>query len=269
MNYWMRSGRKPMYSPRCCGRTCWTCERYLETIQHVRASSKPCPNVAIVSWPRLRMRARLNSGAASARETQPAIPDAIVGREQELIRLKTLGRRWLADSGKRSSLPAPTGIGKTALVEAACQLMVDHVVGQRGQRSMRGRAQQEGRLLLRHGNPATALRFRSRGNRRPGFSRARAGMAGCAPPANLTQPQDARSSQPKAPGDLCRALEELAKEKALVLVFEDLQWANDSTLELISALARRRTPAKLMLLATYSSHYASAEHPLKALNRTW
>jgi predicted ATPase len=78
---------------------------------------------------------------------------------------------------------------------------------------------------------------------------------------------DARSTPPKAPGDLCRALEELAKEKALVLVFEDLQWANDSTLELISALARRRTPAKLMLLATYSSHCTSAEHPLKALKQ--
>ncbi|MHB1673246.1 MAG: ATP-binding protein [Acidobacteriaceae bacterium] len=78
---------------------------------------------------------------------------------------------------------------------------------------------------------------------------------------------DARSMQLKAPGDLCRALEELAKEKALVLVFEDLQWANDSTLDLISALARRRTPAKLMVLATYSSYCTSAEHPLKALKQ--
>jgi predicted ATPase len=80
-------------------------------------------------------------------------------------------------------------------------------------------------------------------------------------------PIDARPAQPKAPGDLCRALEELAKEKALVLVFEDLQWAHDSTLELIAALARRRTPAKLMILATYSSHCGVAEHPLKTLKQ--
>jgi predicted ATPase len=78
---------------------------------------------------------------------------------------------------------------------------------------------------------------------------------------------DPRSKHQKTPGDLCRALEELAKEKALVLVFEDLQWANDSTFELISALARRRTPAKLMILATYSSHCTAAEHPLKALKQ--
>jgi hypothetical protein len=31
---------------------------------------------------------------------------------------------------------------------------------------------------------------------------------------------------------------------------KDLHWVDDSTVDLISALARRRSPAKLMLLAT-------------------
>jgi predicted ATPase len=62
-------------------------------------------------------------------------------------------------------------------------------------------------------------------------------------------------------------LEELAKERALVLVFEDLQWANDSTLAFISALARRRTPAKLIVMATCSSHCGAAQHALKALRQ--
>jgi DNA-binding winged helix-turn-helix (wHTH) protein/tetratricopeptide (TPR) repeat protein len=46
------------------------------------------------------------------------------------------------------------------------------------------------------------------------------------------------------------ALESITAETALLLVFEDLHWVDDSTVDLISALARRRTPAKLMLLAT-------------------
>src|SRR3984957_8310157 len=46
------------------------------------------------------------------------------------------------------------------------------------------------------------------------------------------------------------ALDSIAAERALLLLFEDLQWVDDSTVDLISALARRRTPAKLMLLAT-------------------
>jgi DNA-binding winged helix-turn-helix (wHTH) protein/tetratricopeptide (TPR) repeat protein len=46
------------------------------------------------------------------------------------------------------------------------------------------------------------------------------------------------------------ALESIAAESALLLVFEDLHWVDDATVDLISALARRRTRAKLMLLAT-------------------
>jgi DNA-binding winged helix-turn-helix (wHTH) protein len=46
------------------------------------------------------------------------------------------------------------------------------------------------------------------------------------------------------------ALESITAETALLLVLEDLHWVDDSTVDLISALARRRTPAKLMLLVT-------------------
>jgi predicted ATPase len=51
--------------------------------------------------------------------------------------------------------------------------------------------------------------------------------------------------------DLCSALEEMAAEKPLILIFEDLHWADDSTLNLVSALARRRAPAKLLVVATF------------------
>jgi hypothetical protein len=46
------------------------------------------------------------------------------------------------------------------------------------------------------------------------------------------------------------ALDSITAETALLLMLEDLHWVDDSTVDLISALARRRTPAKLMLLAT-------------------
>jgi predicted ATPase len=67
--------------------------------------------------------------------------------------------------------------------------------------------------------------------------------------------------------DLCAALEELAAEKPLILVFEDLDWADNSTLNLISALARRRAQARLMVLATYRPPKPTTEHPLKALRQ--
>src|SRR5262249_18285874 len=51
--------------------------------------------------------------------------------------------------------------------------------------------------------------------------------------------------------EICEALEALTVENPLILVFEDLHWGDPSTLDLISAVARRREPAKLMLLCTY------------------
>ncbi|HEY4360165.1 MAG TPA: AAA family ATPase [Bryobacteraceae bacterium] len=51
--------------------------------------------------------------------------------------------------------------------------------------------------------------------------------------------------------ELCEALEHFTAERPLILILEDLQWVDDSTLDLMSALARRRAPAKLMIVATY------------------
>jgi len=64
-------------------------------------------------------------------------------------------------------------------------------------------------------------------------------------------------AQQRMPGDLCAALEELAAEKPLILVLEDTHWADDSTLHLISALARRRAPARLMILVTYRPRHGA------------
>src|SRR6266850_1658300 len=51
--------------------------------------------------------------------------------------------------------------------------------------------------------------------------------------------------------EICEALEWLSSETPLVLIIEDLHWVDPSTLDLLSALARRREPAKLMLVCTY------------------
>ena len=62
------------------------------------------------------------------------------------------------------------------------------------------------------------------------------------------------------------ALCTMASGSPLLLVLEDLQWADPFTVDLISAVARSRRPAKLMLIGTYrQAEVASSEHPLKAL----
>lgn len=68
--------------------------------------------------------------------------------------------------------------------------------------------------------------------------------------------------------ELCEALEALTAETPLLLLLEDLHWADYSTVDLLSALARRQEPARLMLLATYRPvEVILAQHPLKQLKQ--
>lgn len=66
-------------------------------------------------------------------------------------------------------------------------------------------------------------------------------------------------------GELCEVVEVLAQDRPFVLVLEDLHWADDSTLDFLSAIARRRGITKLMLLASYRPGEIDGHHPLKGL----
>ena len=68
--------------------------------------------------------------------------------------------------------------------------------------------------------------------------------------------------------ELCEALEIITMQSPLVLCLEDLHWVDPSTLDFISALARRRGPAKLLLLGTYRpAEVIISQSPLKALKQ--
>jgi DNA-binding winged helix-turn-helix (wHTH) protein/tetratricopeptide (TPR) repeat protein len=68
--------------------------------------------------------------------------------------------------------------------------------------------------------------------------------------------------------ELCEALEKLVANQALVLMLEDLHWVDDSTLDVISALARRRGNARFLLLGTYRPvDVILSRSPLKGLKQ--
>jgi DNA-binding winged helix-turn-helix (wHTH) protein/tetratricopeptide (TPR) repeat protein len=68
--------------------------------------------------------------------------------------------------------------------------------------------------------------------------------------------------------ELCEALETLTTKFTLALVLEDLHLADHSTLDLISAIARRRQPAKLFVLATLRpAQLIVLKSPLKQLKQ--
>ena len=68
--------------------------------------------------------------------------------------------------------------------------------------------------------------------------------------------------------EICEALESLTAQEPLMLVLEDLHWVDPSTLDFLSALARRRGPAKLLLLGTYRpADLILSKSPLKSLKQ--
>src|SRR4030088_2418408 len=68
--------------------------------------------------------------------------------------------------------------------------------------------------------------------------------------------------------EISEVLETITSENPLLLVFEDLHWSDHSTVDLISSLARRRSPAKLMMIGTYRPvDVIVSEHPLNVLKQ--
>jgi len=221
-----------------------------------------------------RFVAAVEDGIETAGSSTPAMaPQAenscgMVDRTEDLARLESQAR--LAAQGQRQLVfvTGGAGIGKTALADAfisqASALLSAVVV--RGQ-CVEGLGNKE--------NCYPVLEALSQLSSSTEGARACAIFATRAPawlPAaeRPLEPSTAHGSSPAAertPGDLCGALEELAKEKPLIFIFEDLQWADESTLDFLSAIARRRAPAKLMVLATCRPKEGYGEHPLKALQQ--
>ncbi len=68
--------------------------------------------------------------------------------------------------------------------------------------------------------------------------------------------------------EIGEALEAITSEKPLLLVLANLHWAEASTVDFISAMARRRTPAKFVLIGIYRpADLKSAERPLEAIKQ--
>ena len=94
-------------------------------------------------------------------------------------------------------------------------------------------------------------------------------------PALLTADERARLqglnqgvTQQRMLREMAQTLEALAAEAPLVLLLEDLQWSDFSTLELISAIARRSEAARLLILGTYRPvEMLAHDHPLRTMKQ--
>jgi predicted ATPase len=179
--------------------------------------------------------------------------DAIVGRDQELHLLDELLEKAIRGERQIVFVTGEMGMGKTALVDACSQSAREKAVVARGQ-SVEGLGGKEpyypivellGSLLGGHGtsDPDREKRRQLFAQIAPGWS----ALIGNAPANGAS----ATWNRDRMLGELCEGLEALAAEQPMLLIVEDLHWADSATLDFLCALVRRRSAARLMLLATF------------------
>jgi predicted ATPase/DNA-binding winged helix-turn-helix (wHTH) protein len=185
----------------------------------------------------------------------PGTAGGLAGRSEEMARLE--GELRHVEQGQRRVVfvTGEPGIGKTALADAFCAQV------SRAQPAMVARGQcVEGFAANEPYYPVMeALRQLCAPAGGEAASRVLARVAApwlsalgrdeAAAGARALEAGDAE----RTAGQLCAALEEMSAEQPLILVFEDLQWADDATLHLISALARRRARCQMLVLMTCGS----------------
>lgn len=177
----------------------------------------------------------------------PQAPRHLIGRERELTTLHGSFRQCVDGTRQTVFVTGEAGIGKTVLIDVFREQiengqMAVAVLGQ----CISGFATKQEYYPI-----ADAVRQISDSS-----AAALARILYQGPAADSAEHGKAHGSF-LLPGDLCTALEQIAQEKPLVLIFEDLQWADESTLNVITALARRRGPAKLMIVATLAPQCGS------------
>ena len=194
---------------------------------------------------------------------QESTDSGFIDREEELRRLRTALQSAAAGQRQVVFVTGAAGIGKTALLDAflrasasaTISLARGHCVEALGRKEEYYPLMEAVSQLCSSADGERACRVLARVA--PGWLPGAAGEAHAG----------AGLRSVRMPGELCTAIEEIAGDKLLLLVFEDLHWADDSTLGIISALARRRTPARLMILGTYRAQDGLAAPALKSLKQ--
>jgi len=198
-------------------------------------------------------------------------PRAFVGRTQALLRLGQRLEDVRHGSRRVVFVTGEAGIGKTALVDAFAAGMA-----RTGLRVCSGQCLEQYGMSEAYLPVLDAVRQLGREDAHAvDVLRAHAPMWLRQMPSLITPAERealAREATGATPERMLRemgdALEALAADAPLVLVLEDLHWSDFSTLDLISYVARRRGPAKLLVLATYRpAELVASGHPLKTVKQ--
>lgn len=154
-------------------------------------------------------------------------PSRLVGRDEQFASLQKGWRAALSGQRQIVFVVGEAGIGKTRLIDEFVSRVDDGEVGVCRVDCSQAQHAAGGFSPVRE------------------LSRALAGMS----PATTAAADDAVHAD--AAERLCRQVEERAGEQPMIVVVENVQWADVTTIEALSRLAYSRLPARLLVLASY------------------
>ncbi|HKE57557.1 MAG TPA: AAA family ATPase, partial [Pyrinomonadaceae bacterium] len=218
--------------------------------------------------------------AAVTEEAADAVPEDVdvattklVGRQSALSDLNRHLRAAINGHRQLVFVGGEAGIGKTRLVDAFQQ-----VARANGVRVVRGQSVEGFGGKEAYYPIFEALGQLTKGPAAKGFQET---LVAQAPTwliqfPSLLSPEKRAALERKLAGatrermvrELCEALETFTATTGLVIILEDLHWVDHSTLDLISAIARRREMARLMLIGTFRpADLILSDSPLKSLKQ--
>lgn len=206
--------------------------------------------------------------AASPPQTVTAVPPALplVGRDDALA---SLSRAWQAVLGGERRvvfLSGDPGVGKTMLASAFVERLREGIAahGQCVESFGRGEAYLPWLEALASflsaidDLPALLRRYAPNWLAQLPWLQTEADRAAAAP----------AGGNERMPREMATLLEQIGQRQPLVLVLEDLHWSDHASVQLLDFVARRRAPARVLLLATFrATELLLAEHPLAGVRR--
>jgi DNA-binding CsgD family transcriptional regulator len=182
------------------------------------------------------------------------VNDQLIGREREQAQLRACLEEALAGRGSLVLLAGEAGVGKTTLAR--------RVLAGSGLAVLEGFAVQQAPVAF--GPIVEVLRSRLRSERGARLIEGplAAHLALLLPELGPAAPEGDRATLFEA---VRRALAAIAARHPAALFLDDLQWADDATLELLPALAHSPAEQPLLILGTFRSDELPRGHPIRRM----
>ncbi|HYV22018.1 MAG TPA: AAA family ATPase [Candidatus Bathyarchaeia archaeon] len=166
----------------------------------------------------------------------------LIGRSAEMNQLEVCVRDCLGGRGRTVLVSGEAGVGKTAML-----------------RDFVKRARAIGTRVL----VSECTEIEARRPFGPFMDIARAANRADALPVASSDTAAAAGDRYRLYSAFANLFGDLARERPIVIVIEDLQWADEASLELFPHLARKLRDVGLLLIGTYRSDELHRRHPLR------